>query len=254
MGNEVSLPSDVARYILSNPDLTPRDVLNACSTSKGSISFCQDPVTARSLLRRYYPTFPFTDTPWEQFRALATGKTTTYYAKLPQEDVWETFADTGVDEDAAEMLGVAPSITPNFPITVLTLQVPKVYREDILINAYMPGLPIIGSKWIAGSNVLGYILDFKIYNTREEAIQELFQIYITTIEHKLRQSYHDNDLYIVGNFDYTDFNIFKNEIDRKGFTAITPLPDADDRMNYNPENHNDRYKIIFSLHHVTILY
>ena len=145
-----NVSQDELFLILSKTD--PKSVLSLCQTSQRFAALCRNEKLWKRLLKVHFPQFPETNTPRQQFQALANGIVTSYGFDL--------------------VLGgyIPPTIPPNFAIS-----------KANIINLEILGLPLPPGtrKWVAyqghwnEENQDYLALMIKAFNTREEAVQAL---------------------------------------------------------------------------------
>jgi len=157
------LPLDVLLYnILTDPDLTPSDVLGLCQQS-GFLLLCRLPKAGRAFMNRYYPGIPISpDNPWKQFRQLAKQTKIRYITYIADSDI-NNIAESG----------------KLFPVTTMyNYQAGRISKkwgkeQEMYVDVY--GVPISGVHLIAGTIGEGGENSYDIYQNREDAIRHLWE-------------------------------------------------------------------------------
>ncbi len=154
-----TLPLDITLYkILTDPDLTPPDVLGLCR-QPGFVLLCRLPKVGRALMRRYYPNIPIDPiSPWTQFRVFASKYEIHYQAEL----------EFGDGEESHQMI----------PINEIVRTEERSYDK---IKVTVRGVPIGGRHWIGGHNHNNFP-EYTVYPDRDAAIQALWDMFDQIIE------------------------------------------------------------------------
>ena len=249
------LPLDLLIYkILTDPDLTPSDVLGLCK-QPGFILLCRLSKVGRALMSRYYPGVQIdNDNPWRQFSELANRIKIRYVSSVEDSDVDQIlYSGDSIQNQTFDLRSDHQNQTFD-PVDVMRRQNLKRRKTEIYVDVY--GVPISGQHLIGGFIDRSEPNEYKIYENKEKAIESLWGILVDMINahndpDRLQPSYH-------GKIDYKSpieypetYEQFRRDMLEKGFSLYHYY-----RTHEDPEygDFSDYSTTIFSIHNVDFVF
>ena len=238
--NITDLPIDLTLYhILTNPNLSPSDVLGLCR-QKGFILLCKLPKVGILLMKRYYPNTKIDmNNAWRQFRVLAGTTVITYHVDITEDSIDEILYPDPNDKKNI-----------NLPVDQLVRTDTTDFGDDRRISIEVKGVPISGKHWIGGHNH-SYLPKYKIYSSQKEAIEGLWNIFSEI----LKEESSDDSIRAeaeYGLIDYKEpvdypksFKQFRDDLIEKGYILYYYYHNYD---HYEYGDMSNHHTSIFSIH------